>query len=936
MSDARTTPDPPTYDFASAEPRWQRAWSERACFAVPDVPPEGSRPYYVLEMFPYPSGKIHMGHVRNYTLGDVVARYKRARGHTVLHPMGWDAFGLPAENAARERGTHPADWTFANIAAMRTELQRMGLSIDWSREFATCEPRYYGQQQRLFLGLLRAGLAERRESSVNWDPVDNTVLANEQVIDGRGWRSGALVEQKRLSQWFLRITAFAPDLLAALDTLDRWPERVRTMQARWIGRSEGARVRFPLVAGDGTPRVPTAGIPNAAALLDPGSFSPGPDADATPPPNTAGLLDPAAYADTPADTPPLPETIEVYTTRPDTLFGMSFLAVAAEHPVAAAAAAANPAVAAFVAECRSMGTSEAVIEQAEKRGIDTGLRVAHPFLPGQTFPVWVANFVLMDYGTGAIFGCPCGDQRDLDFARKYDLPVPQVVRPDTPPVIQGPGTPGRADDGPGTLINSGFLDGLPTAEGKRAAIARLQELGAGEAVTNWRLRDWGVSRQRYWGCPIPVIHCTACGPVPVPDDQLPVVLPTDVTFDRPGNPLDHHPTWKHVACPNCGQPAQRETDTFDTFVDSSWYFARFCAPAADRPLDAAAMRAWMPVDQYIGGIEHAILHLLYARFFTRALGAASPELAGLDLAEPFAGLFTQGMVTHESYRGADGRWLYPDETQTIAGVTTHRDTGEPVTVGRVEAMSKSKRNTIDPGAIIARYGADTARWFILSDNPPERDMQWTESGVAGAWRFVQRLHRLCDAGTPCAAGTSRDASASQRPAAFTPAATTLRQATHRTIAAVTASMESFTFNVAVARFHELAAAIADSDRAPPDDSLAWARHEALATTARLVAPMMPHLAEELHARLHGPDAPLVAELPWPEPDPSLLVATTVTIAVQIMGKLRATIDAAPDAPPDEVLAAAAAEPNVARLLDGKRIVKRIHVPNRIVNFVVAG
>ncbi len=931
MSDSQ--PDPHAYDFAAAEPRWQRAWAERACFAVPDHPPEGARPYYVLEMFPYPSGKIHMGHVRNYTLGDVVARYKRARGHLVLHPMGWDAFGLPAENAARERGIHPAEWTFANIAAMRAELQRMGLSLDWSREFATCEPRYYGQQQRLFLSLLRAGLAERRESSVNWDPVDNTVLANEQVIDGRGWRSGAPVEQRRLSQWFLRITAFAPELLAALDTLDRWPERVRTMQARWIGRSEGARVRFPLVAPD------AAGLPNAAALLDDAAFAPGTPDDAIPAPNTAGLLDPAAYADPSASASALPDTIEVYTTRPDTLFGMSFLAVAAEHPVAAAAAAASPAVAAFVAECRSMGTSEAVIEQAEKRGIDTGLRVAHPFLPGRTFPVWIANFVLMDYGTGAIFGCPCGDQRDLDFARRYDLDVPLVVRSDNADAAAAVLSL-RAYDGPGTLINSGFLDGLSTADGRRAAIAALQEQGAGEGVTNWRLRDWGVSRQRYWGCPIPVVHCAACGPVPVPDDQLPVVLPTDVTFDRPGNPLDHHPTWKHVACPNCGAPAQRETDTFDTFVDSSWYFARFCAPHAERPLDADAMRAWMPVDQYIGGIEHAILHLLYARFFTRALATTSPDLARLDAAEPFAGLFTQGMVTHESFRGADGRWLYPDETETTAGVTTHRDTGEPVTVGRVEAMSKSRRNTVDPGAIIARFGADTARWFILSDNPPERDMQWTEAGVAGAWRFVQRLHRLCEASALGDTGT-----APVRPAAaFTPAATALRQATHRTIAAVTASMEGFTFNVAVARFHELAAAIADADRAPadaspgasPDAGLAWARHEALSILARLVAPMMPHLAEELHARLHGAGAPLVAELPWPEPDPALLVAHTVTIAVQIMGKLRATIDAAPDAPAEDVLAAAAAEPNVARLLDGRRIVKRIHVPNRIVNFVVAG
>ncbi len=883
-----------TYDFRTIEPYWQARWVAQACFSVPDVPPADARPYYVLEMFPYPSGKIHMGHVRNYTLGDVVARYKRARGHMVLHPMGWDAFGLPAENAARERGIHPSEWTFSNIAVMRAELRSMGLSIDWSREFATCEPRYYGQQQRLFLDLLRAGLAERRESWVNWDPVDNTVLANEQVIDGRGWRSGAPVEKRRLSQWFLRITAFAPELLAALDTLDRWPDRVRAMQARWIGRSEGARIRFPLRPG--------------------------------------GKL------------PALPPDIEVYTTRPDTLFGMSFLAVAAEHPVATAAAAGNPEIAAFVAECRSMGTSEAVIEQAEKRGIDTGLRVAHPFLPGRTFPVWIANFVLMEYGTGAIFACPCADQRDLDFARRYGLPVPEVVRPDAPvhppaapASTSSPATealPQRAHDGPGTLINSGFLDGLPTREGRRTAIARLEELGAGERVTNWRLRDWGVSRQRYWGCPIPIVHCAACGPVPVPEADLPVVLPTDVSFDRTGNPLDHHPTWKHTPCPACGGPAQRETDTFDTFVDSSWYFARFCAPHADRPLNADAVRAWMPVDQYIGGIEHAILHLLYSRFFTRALQSTG----ALGVAEPFAGLFTQGMVTHESYRGADGRWLYPDETETTDGVTRHRDTGEAVTVGRVEAMSKSRRNTVDPGAIIARYGADTARWFILSDNPPERDMQWSESGVAGAWRFVQRLHRLCEAsaGGPPA-----------RPDSFGAVARALRRATHRTTAAVTEALDSFTFNVAVARLYELAGAIADADRtvdpaaldpaANGRGDLAWARWEALSTAARLLAPMMPHLAEELHARLspNRETASLVATLAWPEADPALLVASTVTIAVQIMGRLRATIEAAPDTPAAEVLAAAETEPNVARLLDGRQVVKRVHVPNRIVNFVVA-
>ncbi len=555
MSTASVTPgaEAPRYDFARAEPGWQEAWERRGCFHVADVPSDGRPKYYVLEMFPYPSGKIHMGHVRNYTLGDVVARYKRARGFSVLHPMGWDAFGLPAENAARERNTHPAQWTWDNIAAMRAELKRMGLSLDWAREFATCDPAYYGQQQKLFLDMLAAGLVERRESWVNWDPVDGTVLANEQVIEGRGWRSGALVEKKQLSQWFLKITDFAPELLAALDGLERWPERVRVMQANWIGRSEGARLRFALA--DGT------------------------------------------------------DGVEVYTTRPDTLFGMSFLAIAPEHPLAATVAARDAEAAAFIAECRRMGTSEAVIEATEKKGYDTGLRVRHPFLPDATYPVWIANFVLMEYGTGAIFGCPGHDQRDLDFARKYALSVVPVVLPPGEDVA-GSAIGDKAYDGAGVMIHSGFLDGLaaPT-EAKAAAIAELERLGVGEGVVNWRLRDWGVSRQRYWGCPIPVIHCASCGVVAVPQAELPVVLPADVSFDRPGNPLDHHPTWKHVACPSCGRPALRETDTFDTFVDSSWYFARYCSPHADEPVTRAAVDHWMPVDQYIGGIEHAILHL---------------------------------------------------------------------------------------------------------------------------------------------------------------------------------------------------------------------------------------------------------------------------------------------------------------------------------------
>jgi leucyl-tRNA synthetase len=872
--------EPPRYDFRAAEPRWQAAWAERNCFRVADVPADGRPKYYVLEMFPYPSGKIHMGHVRNYTLGDVVARYKRARGMSVLHPMGWDAFGLPAENAARERGIHPAKWTWDNIASMRAELQRMGLSLDWTREFATCDPAYYGHQQKLFLDMLRAGLAERRESWVNWDPVDNTVLANEQVIDGRGWRSGALVEKKRLSQWFLKITHSAPDLLAALDGLDRWPERVRVMQAKWIGRSEGARVRFALVA-------PPDGI----------------------------------------------DEVEVYTTRPDTLFGMSFLAVAPEHPLAAAAAARDPGAAEFVAACRRMGTSEAVIEAAEKRGIDTGLRVRHPFQPHHSFPIWIANFVLMEYGTGAIFGCPAHDQRDLDFARTYRLPVVPVV---LPPGEESAGyaVGDRAHDGPGRMINSAFLDGLEPERAKSRAIAELVRLGSGEGVVNWRLRDWGVSRQRYWGCPIPVIHCAACGVVPVPDDALPLRLPEDVRFDRPGNPLDHHPIWKHVACPACGAPARRETDTFDTFVDSSWYFARFCSPQSDLPMDRAAVDHWLPVDQYIGGIEHAILHLLYSRFFTRAMRATGH----LSVSEPFAGLFTQGMVTHESYRGADGRWLYPDEvTRAADGAPVHTGTGEPVTIGRVEAMSKSRRNTVDPGAIIARFGADTARWYILSDNPPERDMEWTESGAVGAYRFTQRLFRLVE-GYSGATGIVRP------PDTFGPAARTLRRTTHRTIATVTEALDAFAFNVAVARIYEFATAIGEAERThggertPGSDlaGLEWARLEALRALALMIAPMMPHLAEEIFTRLQPGAGKLVAELDWPEADPTLTVAETVTIAVQVMGKLRATIELPPDTDAARVLAAAAAEPNVARALEGRRVLKRVHVPNRIVNFVVAG
>jgi leucyl-tRNA synthetase len=845
------------YDFAAAEPFWQAQWERAGCFAVVDVPTGGREKYYVLEMFPYPSGKIHMGHVRNYTLGDVVARYKRARGFDVLHPMGWDAFGLPAENAARQRKVHPAAWTYENIATMRAELKRMGLSLDWAREFATCDPEYYGQEQKIFLDFLAAGLVERRMSAVNWDPVDGTVLANEQVIDGRGWLSGALVEKKNLSQWFLKITDYAPELLAGLADLPRWPERVKLMQENWIGRSEGAEIAF--------------------------SLEDAPD-----------------------------QKITVYTTRPDTLFGMSFLAIAPEHPVAKAVAEKNAAAAAFIAECNSHGTSEAAIETAEKKGFDTGLRAVNPF-NGQASPVWIANFVLMEYGTGAIFGCPCGDQRDLDFARKYGLDVPVVVSPDgaSVPVIGD-----KALDGDGVIINSGFLDGLTTKAAKPAAIAKLVELGAGKSVVNWRLRDWGISRQRYWGCPIPIIHCESCGAVPVPEKDLPVRLPEDVTFEKPGNPLDHHPTWKHVDCPTCGQPATRETDTFDTFIDSSWYFARFCSPRAQGPVEFAAAKHWLPVDQYVGGIEHAILHLLYARFFTRAM----QKTGVLDVAEPFAGLFTQGMVTHESYKDEDGNWLYPEQ------VTRHPDgtattNGRPVTVGRIEKMSKSKRNTVDPGVIIDRFGADAARWFVLSDNPPERDVEWTETGAQGAFRFVQRLYRLAEV---IAAEPVVD-----KPAVFEGASKKLRQLTHRCIAAVSEALETFAFNLGVARAYELAGALVGDS--PDEPALLWARREAIGILVRLVAPMIPHVAEAANAVLH-PGAGLVAEQEWPVADAALLVKDEVTIAVQVNGKLRGTVIVAAGAEGPTVIGVA--KEAVAGALLGQTVVKEIYVPGRIVNFVV--
>ena len=857
------------YNAKTTEAKWQAAWATAKTFEATEDP--SKEKYYVLEMFPYPSGRIHMGHVRNYAMGDVVARYKRARGFNVLHPMGWDAFGLPAENAALEKQVHPAKWTYENIANMRTQLQSMGLSLDWSREFTTCDVEYYSQQQKLFLDLLKNDLAYRRESWVNWDPVEHTVLANEQVIDGCGWRSGAPVERRQLSQWFFRITAFQDELLAALDDLERWPEKVRLMQANWIGRSEGARLRFSVKQRE--------------------------------------------------------TEIEVFTTRQDTIFGASFLALSPDHALTAELATENPEIAEFVAECRRLGTSEEVIEKAEKLGFDTGLRARHPFLPDVELPVYIANFVLIEYGTGAIFGCPAHDQRDLDFARKYGLVVLPVVIPSD--VETADFSVGKeAYVGPGRLANSGFLDGLTIEEGK-AEIARRAEAGNfGTREVMHRLRDWGVSRQRYWGCPIPVVHCDACGVVPVNEADLPITLPDDVTFDRAGNPLDRHETWGVVDCPACGKTARRETDTFDTFVDSAWYFARFCSPHAAQPLDHAAVDYWMPVDQYIGGVEHAILHLLYARFFTRAI----EKCGHIGVSEPFEGLFTQGMVCHETYRDPEGTWLEPTEVaRNEAGQMVRLDNGTQVDTGRSEKMSKSRKNVIDPEDIIERYGADTARWFMLSDSPPERDLEWTDSGIEGAWRFSGRIWRIVEE----AAGELPPAG-SPAPTSFSDQANALRRVTHQAIRAVTDGIERFQFNVSVARLYELANALASYKVADAGidetNGERCAQREAIEALVIMIGPMMPHLAEE-GWHLLGQSG-LLADAAWPLADPALLIEDTITIAVQLNGKMRTTLEIARDQPEDDVRAAALALEKMVAAVADKPVRRVIVVPNRIVNVVV--
>ncbi len=845
------------YSAPDIEAKWQSAWDQAGIFRAQRI---GDKPkYYVLEMFPYPSGKLHIGHVRNYTMGDVIARYKMATGHNVLHPMGWDAFGMPAENAAMASGGHPKDYTYANIAVMKKQMKPLGWSLDWSREIATCDPEYYGQQQALFLDMLAAGLVYRKNAVVNWDPVDMTVLANEQVIDGKGWRSGADVERRELTQWFFKISDMSGELLDAIDGLDDWPAKVKLMQANWIGKSRGLQFAFDRTDGG---------------------------------------------------------QIEVYTTRPDTLMGASFVGISPDHPIAKELEQHRADVAAFCADARKGGTTEEAIEKAEKKGFDTGLRVRHPFDPAWELPVYIANFILMDYGTGAIFGCPAHDQRDFEFATKYGLSILPVFEPNDDPItdLTDAFVPAKTDT---VRYVRGFAgaDVQTGADAVEAAIDHCEARGIGAGVTKYRLRDWGLSRQRYWGCPIPVVHCATCGVVPEAKANLPIRLPDDVTFDIPGNPLDRHPTWRDCACPSCGAPARRETDTMDTFVDSSWYYARFTAPHAATPTVTEDAAYWMNVDQYIGGIEHAILHLLYSRFFARAMQITGhlPQSA----IEPFDALFTQGMVTHAIYqtRTAEGRpvYHYPDEVELRDGGAYLRADGREVEVIPSAKMSKSKNNVVDPVNIVASYGADTARWFVLSDSPPDRDVEWTASGAEATSRHLARVYRIAVecAATPDGTGDG-DAD--------------LLKATHKAIDDVTKGIESFGFNAAIAKLYGFTNTLQKSTAGGTAQKLA-AR-----TLAQLMSPMTPHLSEEIWAMLGG--VGLVSVAAWPVADPALLVDDTVTLPIQINGKRKAEISVPADMPKEEVEKAVLAMDAVVRALDGAAPKKIIVVPGRIVNLVI--
>ena len=853
------------YNIKETEAKWQKKWIDEGTFNVTEDP--SKQKCYVLAMLPYPSGRIHMGHVRNYSLSDVVARYKKMKGFNVLNPMGWDAFGLPAENAALERNIHPATWTYKNIAEMKEQLLAMGLAIDWTREVATCHPEYYKHQQKLFLDFMANDLVYRKESIVNWDPVENTVLANEQVEDGKGWRSGAPVERRKLNQWFLKITDYAEDLLSEIDNLERWPDKVRTMQRNWIGKSTGLQM---------TLKVTETG-----------------------------------------------DSFDIFTTRPDTIFGMSFVGLAPDHPLTAKLCDGKNGFDAFKKKCAEGGTSESAIEQAEKIGFNTGATIEHPFIKGKRLPIYVANFILMDYGTGAIYGVPAHDQRDYDFAKKYGLSIEQVVFPSNPEDCD---LSKESYNGPGKIGNSEFLDGLDIDAAKAAVIEKITAMGMGQAKTTYRLRDWGVSRQRYWGCPIPVVHRISDGAIiPVPADQLPVKLPEDISFEKPGNPLDNHPTWKYTTCPETGEPAIRETDTLDTFFDSSWYFTRYTdARNESAPVDKAKGDYWLGVDQYIGGVEHAVLHLLYSRFFQRAMKKCGYS----DVKEPFTGLFTQGMVTHMSYKDSNGKWVYPADITTDENGAMHdRNSKLTVIAQRNEKMSKSKRNTVDPKEIMDSYGADAARLFVLSDSPPERDLEWTESGIEGAWKYINKLYRFVAENVPYLPAKNAN-----RPDEMNDAAMATLRIIHETRLNVADDIDNFAMNKAVARIRSLSNALMElSPYASPDE--AWVMREGLTTLSQMLSPITPHLAEEIWNMIG--EVGLVANSTWPNADKALLGSDIVTIGVQVNGKLRATITLPKGTDKQKMQDIALANDDIQRVIKGKEIKKIIAVPDRIVNMVVS-
>ena len=848
------------YNFKTSEKKWQTYWDDQNIFKSKVI--KGKKKYYILEMFPYPSGKIHMGHVRNYTLGDVIARFKRAQGYNVMHPMGWDAFGLPAENAAIENKTSPKNWTYENIATMKKQLKHMGLSIDWSRELATCDESYYHQQQKLFLQFYKEDLIYKKESLVNWDPVENTVLANEQVIDGKGWRSGADVEQKKLSQWFFKITNFANTLLNSLNTMEAWPEKVKTMQKNWIGKSIGCEIDFEIDSE------------NKNIVTD---------------------------------------KIKIFTTRPDTIFGATFCALSPFHPLVDELMAIDHSLSKKIKDLRGQKMSEESIAKNEKVGLKTHVSIKHPFIKNKLLPVYIANFILMDYGSGAIYGCPAHDQRDLDFANKYNLEVIQVIDPDDTSVFDGI----NAYVGGGKLINSEFLDGLTIDEAKTEVIKKIENASLGKKTTNYRLRDWGISRQRYWGCPIPIMYREDGKVIAVPEEQLPVTLPEDINFDLPGNPLDSHPTWKYTKCPSTGLNAVRETDTLDTFVDSAWYFLRFCSPSNSKePFDDNEINYWMPVDQYVGGVEHAILHLLYSRFFTKALKIK-------DIDEPFASLFTQGMVCHNTYQNESKAWVYPEDLEK-KGIDFYQiSTGEKVIEGPIESMSKSKKNVIDPQSIIDTYGADSARWFMLSDSPPEKDINWSESGINGAWKICQKIWSLVSSNKKLLLIEEKNEEYSEK-------GLNLLKFFHQNLYSITHSLENFQMNVAIAKVFEMVNAISRFSVSNDGDKIALS--ECLRILVRVIEPMVPHLAEECWS-LKGSQSSITVE-PWPEVNKKYLESSEVIVVIQINGKRRGEVNVKKDCSEDEIYTQIKNIKNINDALKGKNISKSIYVKNKILNIVI--